>query len=128
MTGRAKMNSEMKQSISGLKKDLFESFFEAHLAAENRDFFNEENKEAVEAWFNSGFENRDGRLKEFFYLYLLLPRAKVLPDSQEFDFDFAKYCWENGWYATKPERIYEVPNPLGFVLQFYGQVKNASNS
>jgi len=41
----------MKQSISDLKKDLFESFFEAHLAAENRNYFNEENKEVIEVFY-----------------------------------------------------------------------------
>lgn len=107
----------MKQSISELKKDLFESFFEAHLAAENRNYFNEENKEAVEAWFNSGFWNRDKLLSVFFERYPLLQNAK------KFDIEFVRYCWNSGWFATKPDRLDEIPNPLGFALQFYGKVR-----
>ena len=107
----------MKQSISELKKELFESFFEAHLAAENRSYFNEENKEVVNKWFNSGFWSRNEPSSVFFEHYPLLLSAK------KFDFEFVRYCWENGWYATKSERIDEIPNPLGFVLQFYGEVK-----
>lgn len=102
----------MKQSISELKKDLFESFFEAHLAAEN---------EVIEKWFNSGFWSRNEPSSVFFERYPLLPSAK------KFDIEFVRYCWNSGWFASS-ERVLEIPNPLGFVLQFYGQVKNASNS
>ena len=106
---------EMKQSIADLKQELFESFFEAHLAAENRSYFNNENKKMIQKWFNNGFENRN-KLLSFFH-------ATKNPNIQ-----FAKYCWENGWHATKPERIDEIKNPLGFVLQFYGEVKPATTA
>lgn len=118
----------MKQSISELKKELFESFFEAHLAAENRSYFNEENKEVIEVWFNSGFWSRNELSNVFYYLYPLLPSAKVLPSNQEFDFEFARYCWNSGWFAGNDSvSVTDVPNPLGFVLQFNGQVKKCKH-